>query len=258
MIERKKRTRAFTLIELLVVIAIIAILAALLLPALAKAKERANRTKCLSNLKQVGLAFITWANDYDSKWPWLVRKVDGGLNNINGESPISLNAYIHYSIISNELVTPAVLICPSDKAKLNRAASDFSANNSPPPGGGLLGNNYKNQAISFFVGLDANYNLPQTMLSGDRNIRTSRPKTCGTAFVSANSVDGKDPAVNFTNGIHRATGNVGLADGSVQSGTGNLLRDLALNSGDGMDDNAIGGRAPNNDILVPADPPVAQ
>ncbi|MEN6642440.1 MAG: DUF1559 domain-containing protein [Armatimonadia bacterium] len=65
----QNRRKGFTLIELLVVIAIIAILAAILFPVFAKAREKARQTSCLNNLKQIGTAFIQYAQDYDERLP---------------------------------------------------------------------------------------------------------------------------------------------------------------------------------------------
>src|SRR5580704_11355479 len=72
-----QRNKGFTLIELLVVIAIIAILAAILFPVFAKVREKARQTACLSNVKQLGLAFAQYSQDYDEKYP----------NGINSYSP---------------------------------------------------------------------------------------------------------------------------------------------------------------------------
>jgi prepilin-type N-terminal cleavage/methylation domain-containing protein/prepilin-type processing-associated H-X9-DG protein len=66
---KNTKNTAFTLIELLVVIAIIAILAAILFPVFAKARERAQATTCLSNLKQMGLGFLQYYQDYDDRFP---------------------------------------------------------------------------------------------------------------------------------------------------------------------------------------------
>ena len=82
-ITNETKLAGFTLIELLVVIAIIAILAAMLLPALAAAKEKANRAYCTNNLHQLGVGYIMYATDNDSMYP-ITNAGGNGPNVING------------------------------------------------------------------------------------------------------------------------------------------------------------------------------
>jgi len=131
---RSVAVRAFTLIELLVVIAIIAILAALLLPALARAKEQAQQTKCRNNLKQLELGMQMYLNEFNDVYPscasrniygfqpddWIYWRTGADIANYNGvletldKSPIV--AYLGTKITTN------IFRCPDDVSDRDRIA----------------------------------------------------------------------------------------------------------------------------------------
>ena len=97
-----KKQRNFTLIELLVVIAIIAILAAMLLPALSAARERARAADCISKLKQVSLGILNYANSNDDYLPWNTGYMPDGTNKINRKLAFPESCLSYFGALSSE------------------------------------------------------------------------------------------------------------------------------------------------------------
>jgi prepilin-type N-terminal cleavage/methylation domain-containing protein len=201
--------RGLTLVEMICVIAIISILAALLLPGLGKARDRARQTQCAGQLKQIGLAFHSFAHDHNNRFPMQVPLAAGGALEYARAGNFSNSfAFRHFQALGVELGTPKVLVCPTD-ARL------------PAPGFSAL----SNQNVSFFVALDSDYGKPASVLAGDRNLTND--------WTASSPVQRLGPKylLRWSHELHRFRGNLLFADARVDQWGDAALTAFAAGSG---------------------------
>ncbi len=215
---------AFTLIELLVVIAIIAILAAMLLPAVAKSKTKANRIACVSDMKQAGVGIIMWAQDHEGKFPWIVKQNEGGTYGLP-------EAWQHFAALSNEVGSPKVYHCPMDRK--NQIADSFNGAN------GFT--TLKNSALSYAVGTEATEGNTTMHIVLDRNINGANGKSCSAAGLTgvSTTLNPFRDGTTWNQETHDNEGNMALVDGSVQQFTQFQLLKHLSSTGDTNYSNCI-------------------
>jgi prepilin-type N-terminal cleavage/methylation domain-containing protein len=210
-VPRDAARAAFTLIELLVVVAIIAILAAMLLPALAKAKEKANRAKCVSNLKQIGVAFMNYANDCSDFFPttpdfsasggWIgVGRPEAYRGGTINAMYKPLNEYVGLKNNSTNVEAYRVFACPSDKGE---SVEGFVSSD----GGTIFhgtGNSYDEQHIGHGFGVEVVTGQRAAVDNPALSPSSLRPIKLGRVA--------KGPATKIISGDHNWAGNRPVSD----------------------------------------------
>src|SRR5438105_15916827 len=112
-VAKRRGLAGFTLIEALTVVFVLVVLGGLILPASNGNRFKSERVQCVNNLKNIGLALRIFATDNADRFPWEVPVADGGTRELH-----ALGAPFHtFKVLSNELSTPKILVCPQDKAK---------------------------------------------------------------------------------------------------------------------------------------------
>ncbi len=190
-------------------------------------QSRAELAACANNLRRVGLAMQLWATDHGGEFPFRVRQDAGGTLPAGG-AKVGLTWY-EYAWVSNQLVTPAILACPSDPRTI-RVARNFSN----AADGGFLNSGFRNNAVSYFIGTDAFGKSPKSWLAGDYNLAVqSVNSACSAGINDAARIDSfGNPVVAWTNAVHGLSGNILFVNGEVRHLSTASLRDTLRNAAD--------------------------
>ena len=188
----------------MVVTAVLAVLIAIWLPRLAGMRPPCGHPGfCGNNLKQIGLSFRQWALDNGDKLPMRVSTNEGGTK----ELVASGNSCAIFEVLSNELNTPKILVCPDEPSPGRISATFFGRGPTPCPPGQLP---LTKDHLSYFVGVDAASDVPQMILAGDDHL------ALGNRELGAGLVDlGTNNSLAWTSRRHKGQGFILLADGSV-------------------------------------------
>jgi len=217
---------AFTRLELLAVLAVLVLVAGVVLPVLAQGKPRSQQAICFNNLRAVGQAVLMFNVEHDQLDPWRESSNIGGT--LNDPSGLNNWVWFQFAWLSNALANPKVLACPSDA--LVRPAKEYSLS----PNGGLMNPNHQNNAISYFIGLDSSALVPNSVLSGDRNIKYSSLGGGCSAGVNpvASILPWQESPTGWRSGLHGPSGNILLHDGRVEQTSNETVNRLFTRESD--------------------------
>ena len=180
------------MIEVFCILATILVAFTFVLPALSRRRPHSPIIKCVNNLKNVGLAYRIYATDNNDLFPFQVS------TNLGGTRELTHDIAAQFRILSNELSTPKIIVCPRDYTLINESSNwiNLHATN-----------------ISYYVGLNASETNPASIIAGDAGFSVNgSPTARGSISITTNDV------VTYPKKFHfdKETSCVATADGTVQ------------------------------------------